>query len=48
MGAARTHVERDGRTLLHMNCISYRFDERGGIGEPLGLAARRWAPTCTR
>ena len=22
MAAARTHVERDGRTLLHMNCIS--------------------------
>ena len=40
MAAARTHVERDGRTLLHMNCISYRLDSAAGIGEPLGLAGR--------
>ena len=40
MAAARTHVERDGRTLLHMNCISYRLDGAAGIGEPLGLAGR--------
>jgi cell division protein FtsA len=40
MAAARTHVERDGRTLLHMNCISYRLDSAVGIGEPLGLAGR--------
>ena len=40
MTAARTHVERDGRTLLHMNCISYRLDGAAGIGEPLGLAGR--------
>jgi cell division protein FtsA len=36
--AARKHVERDGRTLLHMNCISYRLDGTAGIGHPLGLA----------
>src|SRR5262249_61718276 len=36
--AARTHAERDGRTLLHMNCISYRLDGTAGIGHPLGLA----------
>jgi cell division protein FtsA len=40
MAAARTHVERDGRTLLHMNCISYRLDGAAGIAEPLGLAGR--------
>ena len=40
MAAARTHVERDGRTLLHMNCISYRLDSAVGIGEPLGLAGQ--------
>jgi cell division protein FtsA len=40
MGAARAHVERDGRTLLHMNRISYRLDSAAGIGEPLGLAGK--------
>lgn len=40
MAAARTHVERDGRTLLHMNCISYRLDGATGIDEPLGLAGK--------
>jgi cell division protein FtsA len=38
--AARKHVERDGRALLHMNCISYRLDGTGGIGDPHGLAGR--------
>jgi cell division protein FtsA len=38
MAAGRKHVERDGRTLLHMNCISYRLDGTAGIGYPLGLA----------
>ena len=38
--AARKHVERDGRALLHMNCISYRLDGTAGIGDPLGLAGR--------
>ena len=41
--AARAHVERDGRTLLHMNCISYRLDSATGIDEPLGLAGRTLA-----
>jgi cell division protein FtsA len=40
MTAAREHVERDGRTLLHMNRISYRLDGATGIGEPLGLAGK--------
>lgn len=40
MAAARTHVERDGRTLLHINCISYRLDGATGIGEPMGLAGK--------
>ncbi len=40
MAAARKHVERDGRTLLHMNCISYRLDGTAGIGHPLGLAGK--------
>lgn len=40
MAAARAHVERDGRTLLHMNRISYRLDSAAGIGEPLGLAGK--------
>jgi cell division protein FtsA len=38
MTAARAHAERDGRMLLHLNCISYRLDGANGIGEPLGLA----------
>jgi cell division protein FtsA len=38
MAAAREHVERDGRALLHMNCVSYRLDGTAGIGHPLGLA----------
>jgi cell division protein FtsA len=38
MAAGRRHVERDGRTLLHMNPISYRLDGTPGIGESLGLA----------
>jgi len=40
MAAARKHVERDGRALLHMNCISYRLDGTGGIGDPHGLSGR--------
>ena len=40
MAAGRKHVERDGRTLLHMNCISYRLDGTAGIGHPLGLAGK--------
>jgi cell division protein FtsA len=40
MVAAHAHVERDGRTLLHMNRICYRLDSAAGIGEPLGLAGR--------
>ena len=38
MAAARKHVERDGRALLHMNCISYKLDGTNGVGHPQGLA----------
>jgi cell division protein FtsA len=38
MAAGRKHAERGGRTLLHMNCISYRLDGTAGIGDPMGLA----------
>jgi cell division protein FtsA len=41
MAAGREHAARGGRSLLHMNCISYRLDGTGGIGEPLGLAGQR-------
>ena len=40
MAAARKHVERDGRALLHMNCITYRLDGAAGVGHPIGLAGR--------
>ena len=38
LAAGRAHAERDGRTLLHMNCIAYQLDGMAGIGDPLGLA----------
>lgn len=38
MAAGRRHVERDGRTLLHMNSVSYHLDGTPGVGDPLGLA----------
>jgi cell division protein FtsA len=38
MAAARSYVERDGRALLHLNCIGYRLDGAAGIAEPRGLA----------
>ena len=41
MAAAHRHAEREGRTLLHLNCISYRLDGTGGIGHPLGLAGSK-------
>jgi cell division protein FtsA len=41
MAAAHRHAERDGRTLLHLNCISYRLDGTGGIGHPVGLAGSK-------
>ena len=36
--AARSHVEQDGRALLHMNCLSYRLDGAATVGDPLALA----------
>lgn len=38
MAAGRSYVERDGRLLLHMNCIGYRLDGASGIIEPRGMA----------
>src|SRR5262245_24913073 len=40
MAAGRSYVERDGRALLHMNCLGYRLDGAGGIAEPRGLAGK--------
>jgi cell division protein FtsA len=40
MSAGRSYVERDGRALLHMNCLGYRLDGAGGIAEPRGLAGK--------
>jgi cell division protein FtsA len=40
MGAARTFAERDGRALLHMDCLAYRVDDTAGLHDPLGLAGR--------
>ena len=47
MGAARAHAERDGRTLLHMNCISYRLDRPQASASRWAWPARRSAPNCT-
>jgi cell division protein FtsA len=41
--AGRTFAERDGRTLLHMNCISYRLDEAAEIPDPRGMAGSKLA-----
>lgn len=40
MAAARTHVERDGRTLLHMNRVAWALDNAAGIADPVGLAGK--------
>jgi len=36
--AARSHVEREGRTLLHLEEIGYRLDGAGGVANPRGMA----------
>jgi cell division protein FtsA len=41
--AGRTFAARDGRTLLHMNCISYRLDDAAGIANPRGMAGSKLA-----
>jgi cell division protein FtsA len=41
MVAGREHAGRGGRSLLHLNCISYRLDGIGGFGDPLGLAGHK-------
>jgi cell division protein FtsA len=43
LDAGRTFAERDGRTLLHMNCVSYRLDETAGISDPRGMAGSKLA-----
>jgi cell division protein FtsA len=40
MSAGRSYVERDGRALLHLNCIGYRLDGAAGIAAPHGLAGK--------
>jgi cell division protein FtsA len=41
--AGRTFAERDGRALLHMNCISYRLDDAAEIADPRGLVGSKLA-----
>lgn len=38
MAAGRRYAERDGRTLLHMNHITYRLDGATGVTDPRGMA----------
>ena len=40
MSASRSYVERDGRALLHLNCVGYRLDGAAGIAAPHGLAGK--------
>jgi cell division protein FtsA len=39
--AGRSFAARDGRTLLHMNCLSYTLDGAADIADPRGLAAAK-------
>ena len=39
MGGARAYVERDGRSLVHMNRIALRVDGAPGSADPRGMAA---------
>ena len=41
--AGRNFAARDGRALLHMNCISYRLDGVTGIADPRGMAGTKLA-----
>jgi cell division protein FtsA len=43
LDAGRAYAERDGRTLLHMNCIAHRLDDAAGIADPRGMAGARLA-----
>lgn len=40
---ARSFVERDGRSLVHLNRLDYVLDDLPGIREPRGMAARQLA-----
>jgi len=39
MAAGRRYGQRDGRTLLHLNHITYRLDGAEGVPDPRGMAA---------
>jgi cell division protein FtsA len=41
LAGGRTHAERDGRTLIHMNRLGFRLDGVSGMRDPVGMAARR-------
>ena len=43
LDAGRAYAERDGRALLHMNCVAYRVDDAAGIADPRGIAGTRLA-----
>jgi cell division protein FtsA len=43
MEAGRTYTEREGRTLLHLNAVTYRLDGAAGLPDPRGLAGRKLA-----
>jgi cell division protein FtsA len=43
LDAGRAYAERDGRTLLHMNCVAYRIDDAARIADPRGMAGTRLA-----
>lgn len=40
MQGGRAYAERDGRSLIHMNCLGFRLDGADGVRDPKGLAAR--------
>ena len=41
MSAGESYVQRNGRTLLHLNHLGYEVDGAPGVRDPLGLSARR-------
>jgi cell division protein FtsA len=41
IAAGRTYAQREGRTLLHLNCIAYRLDGAAGVADPRGIAGYR-------
>jgi cell division protein FtsA len=43
VSAGRAYAERDGRTIVHLNCLGYNLDGMPGIADPRGLAGRELA-----